>query len=187
MRPIEAAPKYALLEHERRFLVDPARLPALGAGALIEDRYLEGGRLRLRAATGADGVRVFKLCKKYGGGDAISAPIVNIYLDAAEYAALARLPGWALSKRRHRVDGFAVDMFAGALDGLVLAEIDRPDRAEVVVAAAPGWAVREVTGEAAFTGGELSRLDAAGVAGLLLRLGGRGPAAGGEPPLPGRC
>lgn len=186
MRPTEAAaPKYALLEHERRFLVDPAQLPALGAGELIEDRYLEGGRLRLRAVTGTDGARVFKLCKKYAADDPLSAPIVNIYLDATEFAALARLPGRALSKRRHRVAGFAVDVFGGALEGLVLAEIDRPDRAAVVAAAMPGWAVREVTGEAAFTGGELCRLDAAEVAGLLVSSWG-GDLAGGGPPLPGR-
>ena len=166
-----AAPRYAAFEHERRFLVDAGRCPALDPehAVLIEDRYLEDGRLRLRALTDAAGGRVFKLCKKYAADDPISAPIVNLYLDAAEHALLARLPGRRVRTRRPRGEGVAVDVVAGALAGLVLAEIDRPARAEVLAAAIPGWAVREVTGEAAFTGGELSRLDAEGLAALLAR------------------
>ena len=166
-----AAPKYAAFEHERRFLVDPARCPALPeAGAVrIEDRYLEAGRLRLRTVTDAAGGQVFKLCKKYAADDPVSASIVNVYLDAAEHALLARLPGRPLGKRRHRLGGFAVDVFAGALAGLVLAEIDRPERGEVLAAAMPDWARAEVTGDPAFTGGALSRLDAEGLAALLAR------------------
>ena len=46
-------PKYALWEIERRFLVDPAKLPALDPASerRIKDLYLDGGRLRLRAVT----------------------------------------------------------------------------------------------------------------------------------------
>ncbi len=46
-------PKYAKLENERRFLVDPARAPSVEGQPyrLIEDRYIDGARLRLRMAT----------------------------------------------------------------------------------------------------------------------------------------
>ena len=56
-----AAPKYAHVERERRWLIDPARLPALSAEyVLIEDRYLSGTRMRLRRMTDcADGVGAF--------------------------------------------------------------------------------------------------------------------------------
>src|SRR5580693_6584865 len=97
-------PKYALLENERRFLV--TKVPDLtGAHVrLIEDLYLQGGRLRLRKVTHFDGAaNEFKLCKKYGSPDPVSGPIVNIYLTAVEHASLADLPGRPLRKRRHRV------------------------------------------------------------------------------------
>ena len=53
------SPKYAHIERERRFLVDPGKRPDLAGLSFveIEDRYLDGTRLRLRrmrdSATGA--------------------------------------------------------------------------------------------------------------------------------------
>ncbi len=46
-------PKYAVLENERRFLVAPgvAADLAISARRLIRDRYIDGGRLRLRSVT----------------------------------------------------------------------------------------------------------------------------------------
>ena len=58
-------PKYALWEIERRFLVDPAKLPALDPASerRIEDLYLDGGRLRLRAVAWiASGLCSIKWC-----------------------------------------------------------------------------------------------------------------------------
>jgi hypothetical protein len=54
------AHKYAHVERERRFLVDPARRPDLADAPyiLIEDRYIEGTRLRLRAMTDSVSGRV---------------------------------------------------------------------------------------------------------------------------------
>lgn len=49
-----ASPKYAHIERERRFLVDSGRLPPLDrarAAVRIEDRYIDGTRLRLRRMT----------------------------------------------------------------------------------------------------------------------------------------
>lgn len=88
-------PKYAKLEIERRFLVNPTQAPDLGDLPFrrIEDRYLDGTRLRLRAMTDSvTGARELKFCKKYEGGEPLAGPIVNTYLAAAEYAALAAIP-----------------------------------------------------------------------------------------------
>ena len=54
------AHKYAQVERERRFPVDPARRPDLADAPyiLIEDRYIEGTRLRLRAMTDSVSGRV---------------------------------------------------------------------------------------------------------------------------------
>jgi CYTH domain-containing protein len=158
-------PKYALLENERRFWV--AKPPDLAAARvrLIEDLYLENGRLRLRAITHFDGAAPeFKLCKKYVSDDPISAPIVNIYLSAAEHALLAGLPGRPLRKRRYTVGhggrGFSIDVFEGPLAGLVLCEAEADSREAILAQAFPPWASRELTNDPFFTGGALARVSA---------------------------
>lgn len=159
-------PKYAKLENERRFLV--LNMPPL-AGApsrLIEDLYLEGGRLRLRRITAGETVQ-WKLCKKYGGDDPVSAPVTNLYLSEAEYAALAGLPGSRLRKRRYSIDGFSLDVFEGPLTGLMLAEVEAESRAAVLALIPPTWSAAEVTAEPFFTGGNLCRISSAELEAVL--------------------
>jgi hypothetical protein len=170
--PQRAWPKYALLENERRFLVHA--LPDL-AGArvrLIEDRYLDAGRLRLRRVTHFDGhPPEHKLCKKYGSPDPASGPIVNIYLTAEEHAALAVLPGRRLRKRRHTVEhgggGFSVDVFEGALQGLVICEAEAASPEAIRALRFPPWAGREVTDDPFFSGGHLAGVTAEALAARL--------------------
>jgi CYTH domain-containing protein len=156
-------PKYAKLEHERRFLaLEPPDLADVRP-RLIEDSYLEGGRLRLRRVTHADGTPTeFKLCKKYGALDAVSEPIVNIYLSEAEYARLAALPGRPVRKRRYTVAwrrrGFGVNVFEGELAGLVLIEAEAESADAARATEFPPWAGLEVTGDLFFTGGSLAGL-----------------------------
>lgn len=151
-------PKYAHWVAERRFLVDPARLPPLdeAAARLIEDLYIEGGRLRLRSITHGDGEKEFKLAKKYAPDNPLVGPMTNLYLSAEEYAVLNALPGARLAKRRHRVGAFTVDMFEGPLAGLVLAECEASNRMAALRFDVPEWCVREVTSEVAYTGGSLA-------------------------------
>jgi len=131
--------------------LDPA------AARLIEDRYLPGTGLRLRRVTAPDGSVVHKLGKKYPGASLSSRPMTNIYLDAAEYAALAALPAALLVKRRHDVGGgFAIDVFEGALAGLMLAEISADDGAELAAIVLPSWCSVEVTEDVAYAGGTLA-------------------------------
>ena len=73
-------PKYAHWVAERRFLVDASLAPTLdGAGARrIEDLYIQGGRLRLRAITHlATGEREFKLAKKYAPDKPLIGPVLE--------------------------------------------------------------------------------------------------------------
>ncbi|TFU03920.1 hypothetical protein EUV02_11870 [Polymorphobacter arshaanensis] len=152
-------PKYALFEHERRFLVDPARCPPLDGAAMvrIEDLYIVATRLRLRRVTGAGAAPVYKLCRKYLSDDPVSAPITNLYLTAEEFAQLDVLPGNRISKCRYRIDGFGLDVFEGRHAGLIIAEIEAPTQAAVLAQMMPGWAMREVTGDPAYSGAELAR------------------------------
>lgn len=152
-------PKYAHWVAERRFLVDAASMPRLDeAGARrIEDLYIDGGRLRLRAITHASGEREFKLAKKYAPDNPLIGPMTNLYLDAEEYAVLSKLPGARIAKRRHKVGGFVVDVFEGPLEGLITAECEATNRMAAMAVEIPPWCVREVTTELAFTGGALAQ------------------------------
>jgi CYTH domain-containing protein len=156
-------PKYAHWVAERRFLVDPENMPAVDAAGArrIEDLYIDGGRLRLRAITHlANGEREFKLAKKYAPDSPLIGPMTNLYLNEDEYAVMAKLPGARISKLRHKVGGFVVDVFEGPLDGLVTAECEATNRMAAMAVDIPKWCVREVTSELAYTGGALAQAQA---------------------------
>lgn len=153
-------PKYAHWVAERRFLVEAAALPPLDpVGARrIEDLYIDGGRLRLRAITFlGTGDKEFKLAKKYAPDNPLIGPMTNLYLSAEEHAALSGLPGARLSKLRHKIGAFTVDTFEGPLAGLVLAECEASNRMAAMRFDVPGWCMREVTSEMAFTGWSLAQ------------------------------
>jgi CYTH domain-containing protein len=157
------SPKYAQVERERRWLVDPALRPDLTdrPHVLIEDRYIRDTRLRLRRMRdSASGAVALKLTKKYEAAEPRARPIVTAYLTPGEYDALAALDAHPLTKRRYKVEAsgvaFSVDRFAGALDGLELAEIEWPDDAGLRSLAAPIWAVSEVSDDPRFEGGTLA-------------------------------
>ena len=153
--------KYAAVERERRWLCHGLPdLPVARAEA-IEDLYVDGSRLRLRRATPVGGGEpILRLSKK-----ADLAPdrrlITTLYLSPAEYALFAGLPGRMLRKTRHYYGAegatLSVDRFEGALAGLFLAEAEFADDAAMAAFPDPGFAVREVTGDPRYTGGELVR------------------------------
>jgi CYTH domain-containing protein len=147
--------KYARPERERRFVVtgDPGRLED---SRLIEDRYLDGGTLRLRAIRGG-GEQVFKLTQKVRprAEDPAVVAITNLYLSEDEYRMLLILPGADLTKTRSLCEGFAVDVFHGSLEGLRLAELEVEDLG--APGDLPAWIGAEVTSDDGFSGGVLAR------------------------------
>ena len=168
------AAKYAHVERERRFLVDPLACPALddARSFLIEDRYIDGSRCRLRRMTDrASGRVVMKLSKKYDVRDVMARPIVTTYLDAGEYVLFSKLPGHCLTKRCYPVDSahgrFRLDIFAGALAGLMTTEIEFPDAEAGAAIMPPSWASVEVTHDDRYQGSALAHLTAAAITPLL--------------------
>lgn len=153
--------RYAKPERERRFLTagDP---PPGEAARLIEDRYLDGLRLRLRRVT-QDGRAVHKLTQKVRPDESNPAEVLltNIYLSAQEYARLLALPGSTLVKSRKLVvdptHTFAIDDFQGPLAGLRLAEVEVTDLDEPLDL--PSWLGEEVTRDDRYSGGRLASLD----------------------------
>jgi CYTH domain-containing protein len=157
-------PKYARLELERRWLVDTARRPALdGLGiTVIEDRYIDGTRLRLRRMSRPDlGEVKWKLTKKYECADPSARPIVTAYLTEAEYEVLRALPARALIKRRYHLplDGlyWSLDVFEGPLLGLETIECEAEDEVALAALVPPPWTAREVTHDAGYQGGSLAQ------------------------------
>ena len=146
------------IEIERKFLLNAlppalsfARRRAILQGYLAIDGDTEV-RIR-RTPTGST------LTIKHGGGEVR----VEEELDLGERQADAL---WELTegrrlqkvRREMRVDGVdvEVDAYAGALDGLVVAEIEFVDEASARAFEPPSWFGREVTGDPAYANRNLA-------------------------------
>jgi CYTH domain-containing protein len=148
------------LEIERRFLVDREAAEGL---------RLEGGRglrqfyltdtpdkaIRVRIIDGAEAVQTIKGRKIAGQAREIEFAIP---LDKAEALSEFKV-GRDVIKTRYVVAGpdgrsWEVDFFEGALDGLVIAEIELDSIDEVVVL--PLWIGREITDDGRYANQELA-------------------------------
>ncbi len=94
-----------------------------------------------------------------------------MYLDAAEYAVLATLPATSLHTKRLSIPPLGVDVFDGALTGLVLAEVEFIDDEAMVAFVAPREAVAEVTDDQRLTGGRLAGMPGSDLADVLAEYG----------------
>ena len=170
--------RYAHLERERRFLMGAAPAPVPGLRVLgIEDRYLRGTRLRLRTVREPGRAEVHKLGQKVRPDESRPSTVehTTLYLDAAEHAVLLSLPADALAKTRtlhpwHDL-AVAVDVFAGSLAGLVLAEVDLGEAGVLPADGPPVDWLTEVTDDERLTGGRLARTSTAELAALLREHG----------------
>jgi CYTH domain-containing protein len=145
-------------EIERKFLVRDASILAALAGEPIDQGYLAG----------RDGltVRVRRIAER--AYLTVKGPAEGISRDEFEYAIPledARLmlerycAGQRLRKTRYRVPYagqlFEVDVFSGALEGLVMAELELPDPDAPV--SLPPWIGREVSGDRRYDNSALAR------------------------------
>lgn len=165
MHSITRLGKYACLELERRYLLRQLPPDLLESGWQIHDRYITGTRLRLRRMAPLGGGDVlYKFGQKYRAPDqsAVETTMTNMYLNVAEYERLSQLDAAELTKTRYHClhDGrrYGIDVFENPLQGLLLAEIECQTMADVAQLPLPSFAVRDVTGEPFFTGGNLMTL-----------------------------
>ncbi len=166
--------KYARVERERRFLL--AQFPQnleVQRTRRITDYYLENTALRLRVQVEDDGSPLCKLTQKIPapGSGAQQGWITTMYLVEQDFLVLSRLPSRRLDKTRYSVPPFGIDVFEGALKGLILAEaeFDSPSSADALNV--PAFILREVTNDVRFTGGELVRTSRNGLLALLAECG----------------
>lgn len=174
--------KYARIERERRYLLAAAPPELVNdVGRRIEDRYLAGTRLRLRRTLGADGAVIeHKLTRKVDV-DPMHRVVATLDLEANEFERLTVLPAAVLVKHRHphawRGLRYGIDVFSGALAGLVLAEVEVDSDANLAALPLPPFAHCEVSERMEFTGAALATTDPARTMAYAARLLGHARAA----------
>jgi CYTH domain-containing protein len=150
--------KYAKPEWERRFLL--RRFPTgakIHRTRKIVDRYIVGTTLRLRRIDDEDGI-VFKLTQKTptARNGALQGMLTTMYLKQQEFDVLAALAANVLTKTRYSVPPFGIDVFNGALSGLLLAEAEFNSGDEASALTIPSFVVHEVSTDQRFDGGCLA-------------------------------
>ena len=163
------AGRYARVERERRYLLRelPPGLKLSDPHTQITDNYVTGTRLRLRKVRDPrTNEWTLKLTQKHAPSppDFSRTLITNIYLSPYEYEVLSVFEGNELRKNRypyaHEGRVYAVDLFLGPLRGLILAETEFDDDAEMDAFPAPSFAHLDVTRDELFTGARLVELTA---------------------------
>lgn len=157
--------KYARLERERRYLLQdlPEGLKRTDHHQQITDNYLTGTRLRIRKVRDPRSNKwIVKFTQKFAPDpkDLSRTLITNIYLNAYEAEVLSMFEANEIRKNRYPFEyegrAFSIDMFLGALFGLVLAEVSFETDNEMEGYPLPPFALAEVTNNPVFTGARLS-------------------------------
>ena len=166
--------KYARAEHERRFLLEqfPSSADVVRVRR-ITDRYIDDTRLRLRKQSDEEEPAIFKLTQKVPaqGPGSQQGFITSMYITESEFCVLAQLPARELSKTRYSVPPFGIDVFEGALEGLLLAEAEFETAAAADALVLPPFVLGEVTDDDRFTGGCLVRSSRRNIQSWLLDYG----------------
>ncbi|HKP71550.1 MAG TPA: hypothetical protein VJT82_01350, partial [Pyrinomonadaceae bacterium] len=158
------SPKYERVERELRFLLRelPPGLKVNDRHAQITDNYITGTRLRLRKVRWpATNEWTLKLTQKHAphAPDFSRTLITSMYLNEYEYEVFSVFEANELRKNRYPYehDGrkYSVDVFLGALNGLILAETDFDSDEEMRDFPPPPFAALDVTHDEFFTGGRL--------------------------------
>jgi adenylate cyclase len=146
-------------EIERKFLVrDRPTATELGRGEHLRQGYLaEDNGVELRIRISADAA---VLTVKAGAG--MSRTEVEVAIDADEAEALwHHTEGRRLEKTRHLVSLGALtaelDVYDGALDGLLTVEVEFGSAAAAHEFRAPPWFGRELTGRSEWSNASLAR------------------------------
>lgn len=146
-------------EVERKFLVSSTAWRSLAeADIRILQFYLAtapGRTVRIRISDGASA----KLTLKFGGSSARERDEFEYSIPLAEAMEMLEFAiGHVIEKTRHHVRHrgylYEVDVFGGALAGLVVAELETPE--DVPDEMLPDWLGREVTGEQKFYNASLA-------------------------------
>jgi CYTH domain-containing protein len=166
--------KYARVERERRFLLAefPNNANIIRTRKII-DRYIDGTTLRLRKLIEEDGLTAYKLTQKIPAPDSSAQQglIVTMYLTESEFDVFNQLPVHTLTKTRHSIPPFGIDVFEAELEGLLLAEAEFDSAAAADALILPAFIFKEVSHDDRFTGGRLVRTSREDIKAALVECG----------------
>lgn len=145
-------------EIERKFLVEgSAWREQVEARIRIRQFYLAaapGRTVRIRVSDGMEAALTLKFSGKGRGRDEFTVPVPLSEAEEMQTFALGRVIEKTRHHVRHRGYLYEVDVFAGDLAGLVIAELETPDL--VPDGDLPSWLGREVTEDARYYNAQLA-------------------------------
>ena len=159
--------KYARVERERRFLLRelPAGLTRADPHLQLFDNYITNTRLRLRKVRVPETREwIWKLTQKFAPDPAdlsrTSSPPSIFRAQSMRRSRSSRPTRFARTVTLTNTTGaqYAIDVFLGALHGLILAETDFANDQEMRDFQPPPFIAFDVTGDEMFTGGNLVHL-----------------------------
>ena len=153
--------RYAIVERERRWLCREIPMDRVVSGERITDLYVTGTQLRLREAVPLDGRPAARRLGKKGDVSPAVRLLTSIYLSEKEHDLLAAMPGQTLRKVVYKLTpehgvSMSIDRFEGALEGLIMAEVEFDDMESLRAFPGPAFAEREVTDDPRYNGGTLA-------------------------------
>ena len=149
------------IERERKFLVDPSKLPSLPTGRVITAGYFTKEEVAIRVTIRGDGVQ--KICFKSPGG--LERQEFEYKIPADDASALMKLAPTNLTKMRYDLDGWEIDEFLsippvfilkGAMGRLWMAEYEEAPNKPLLMDPLPAWAWKEVTDNPAYSNQHLA-------------------------------
>ena len=159
----------ARLVRERRMLLRelPHGLRLLDAHTQITDNYITNTRLRLRKVrVPSTNEWTLSLTQKHAPAppNFSRSLVTDVYLNQLEYETLSVFEANEIRKNRypfeHEGRRYTIDVFLGALRGLILAETRFDTDEELDAFHLPGFAVADVSFDEMFTGARLVELTA---------------------------
>jgi CYTH domain-containing protein/CHAD domain-containing protein len=160
-RDSRAAASASTVERERKFLVTQQPDVQAGSGDALRQGYIAlDGAVSVRVRRGRKGATL-----TIKGGDSPARTEVELPLSDAQFDALWALTGTRrIEKERHRIplgdDGRGLiaelDVFTGALDGLVVVEVEFGDDEVMAAFEPPAWFGAEVTDDPRYANAALA-------------------------------
>lgn len=160
--------RYARVRRERRFLLRglPEGLAPADYHLQLFDNYITHTSLRLRKVREPYKREwTWKLTQKLPDASEPARTLVtNIYLAREDYEVFSVFEGNEIRKNRYPFEhdgrAYTVDVYLGALRGLILAQTEFASDDEMRRFEPPAFAAREVTGDEMFTGARLVEMTA---------------------------
>ena len=159
--------QFTCVRRERRYLLRdlPEPLTRASEHVQITDNYITGTRLRLRrirVPATKERIWMFTQTGAPSQNDLSLIAETDIYLSAYEYEVLSVFEGNEIRRNRypfeHEGRAFEIDVYLGALWGLVLARTSFATIEEMKDFSPPSFALADVTNDETFTGRRLVEL-----------------------------